>query len=252
MKHFPRLKTARLSVQLRELTIGQEIKIAGFVGNEEAERTEFLRSAIADDGIDPSMWTVQERIHVSAYYLAITRTDGPDFAVGEHRYSDYLDAESDTDVMTVPAGDVGGDHWTLRHLTGAMVETIENLIGEIDIPRQCHWIQYHWMLGAMAAQLVRDGETDAIEPGSAHYDRWLLARMQIINAFPSSDFEALLAAYYSARAELHHLFDFDFSDDGIVILPRQGGAGIPPARFPIRRGLSQTAIAMAGKSGGFG
>lgn len=248
MKHFPVLKTSRLTVQLRELTIGKSIAIAGFSEDkDQAECSEFLRSAIlsVEKGPDnPAKWTVQERTFCIAYYLAITLADGPDFVVGEYRYSDYLDAEADGDVTVVGAGNVGGDDWSVQHLTGEMAEAIERLVGEISIPAK-----FHWLLGAMAAQLIRSGEDEVIDPGSSEYDKWLIDRMRVFNDFPESDFETLVAGYYSARSGLHHLFDYDFSDDGIVILPRQGGAGISPARFPVRRCLSAIALGMAGKLG---
>lgn len=247
MKHFPLLKTTRLTVQLRELSIGESIEIAGFPDKaEQSECSAFLRSAIlaVEKGpADPAKWTVQERAFCTAYYLAITLADGPDFVVGDLRYSDYLDAEADDGTITADVGEIGGDAWSVQHLTGEMAEAIERLVGEINGPDR-----YHWLLGAMAAQLIQNGEAGAVA-GAADYDKYLLDRMRILNAFPESDFETLVAGYYSARSGLHHLFDYDFSDDGIVILPRRGGAGILPARFPVRRCLSVFALGMAGKLG---
>lgn len=250
MKHFPELKTARLSVTLRELSIGQAIAVAGFPNaSKEAERTKFLREAIASVGrgpADPAEWTVQERSFCVALYLAATLIDGPDFSVGDHHYSDYLDAEADGNETITEIGNIGGDDWSVQHLTGGMAEAIERIVGEIDVPAR-----YHWLLGAMSAQLIRAGD-EAVEVNSSEYDQWLLARMRVFNEFPESDFEILLSGYYEGRAVLHHLFDYEFSDDGIVILPRQGGAGISPAVFPVRRCISAVALGMAGKLGRYG
>ena len=95
MIHFPILRTRRLTVQLRELPIAESIAVASMPPHlYEASCTAFLRGAIETvDGIsDPAQWTVQERTLAVCHYLACTLEDGPDFAVGNGRFSDYLDA----------------------------------------------------------------------------------------------------------------------------------------------------------------
>jgi hypothetical protein len=126
-----------------------------------------------------------------------------------------------------------------------MAESIERLQGIIEGITP----QTHWRFGAMAAQLVIDGEELPEITSDGQFDEWLLQRMRVFMAFPGSDFEQLMAAYYSGFDKLHHLLAYDFDPDGgILILPRQGGAsGIPPARFPISSCLSPIAASMAGK-----
>jgi hypothetical protein len=81
------------------------------------------------------------------------------------------------------------------------------------------------------------------------YDEWLLKRMKIMMAFPEDDFAQLMAAYQQGREKLHHLFAYDFTNEGIVILAKKGGAeGLSSARFPISTCLSKIALSMAGKS----
>lgn len=243
MIHFPTLRTRRLTVQLKELSIGESIAIAAMpVHLEEASCTAFLSRAIQScKGIeDPSLWTVQERMLVVCHYLAAVADDGPDFSLGEGRYSDYLDGAADMTHGRIDAGEAGGDAWQIGHLTGAMAESIERLTGEVEGMSG----RLHWLLGAMAAQMVRVGETPP-EPadGEGAFDEYLAARMRVMAGFPASDFETLLMRHAQGRHNLHHLFYVDFSTDGLVALPK-GGGDLPPARFPVRSCLTRMALEM--------
>jgi hypothetical protein len=246
MKHFPVLLTNRLTVQLRELSIGQSVNLAGIPDHAlEASCTAFLRAAVesAKGVYDPLHWTVQERCFVVAHYLACVADDGPDFSLGFSKFTDYLEAEADHYVDQVEIGEIAGDQWRIRQLTGAMAESIERLVGEIDVPGRLHWL-----LGAMAAQLVRKNEDIPELQRESVYDQWLLDRMRIFGAFPDSDFKPLIGAYLVGLDSLHHLFSINFDDRGIVALPRKGADGsLPPARFPVLSCLSTTARALAGK-----
>lgn len=248
MLHFPILRTKRLTVQLKELSIGESIALASMpVHLEEASSTAFLRYAVASvKGIeDPAKWTVQERIMATAHYLACVLEDGPDFSLGRGRYSDYLDGSADISLAfnSVEIGDIGGDSWSITHLTGEMAESIERLKGEIpELPDALHW-----RLGGMAAQLIRKGEVIP-DFSDGQYDEWLLGRMRVFAQFPSSDFETLMRAYYEGTGQLHHLFAITFDKSGIVVLPKGGAhSDLPCARFPVRSCLSTMAINLARK-----
>lgn len=214
---------------------------------DEASTTAFLRKAIdsVNGDQDPANWTVQERTMAVCHYLAAVSDDGPDFGVGESggKYSDYLNVSVDepANLDRVEIGEVGGDLWFVRHLTGAMVESVERLFGEISGMSK----RFHWLLGCMAAQLTRENE-DFPEPskGERAFDDFLISRMRVIAAYPSSDFVLLMNGYLSARDKLHHLFKMDFSEDGgLVVLPSEGGAEskLPPARFPVRNCIPRMA-----------
>lgn len=249
MIYFPVLRTRRLTVQLRELSIGESIALAGRPEHlDEANCTAFLRSAVASSRggpSDPALWTVQERLFAVCHYLASTATDGPDFSVGAGRYMHYMDS---TDVAVpetlIELGMVGGDTWHIRHLTGAMAEAIERAQGDAEGLEG----RSHWLLGGMAAQLVRSGESppDETEGG---FDSLLLQRMQVLARFPESDFMALMLLYNEGRDRLQHLFRIDFQPQGIVVLPNTGGvaAALPPARFPAHTCLSSVAKNLVGK-----
>lgn len=245
--YFPVLRTKRLRVQLRELTIGESLQLAAMPPDKpEAVCTAFLRHAASESvGLpDPVAWTVPERLLAVCQYMAATLEDGPDFAVGEGRYSDYLNGERDIEDRLTEVGELGGDMWLARHLTGGMAESIERLAGELaGIEGRLHWIY-----GAMAAQLVRSGEeAPAPEDGEGAFDEWLLARMTTLLAYPDSDAERLMGMFLAARERMQHLFRIDFARDGIVAMPKGGAATLPPARFPADSCISEFARSMGGK-----
>lgn len=257
MIHFPPLRMRRMTVQLREISIGESIAVASMPTHlEQASSTAFLRYAVASTGdlqSDPAGWTVQERLMTICHYLAAVSDDGPDFSVGDDgHYSDYLDVDLGASIPalgeTVPIGVIGGDAWHIGHLTGAMAESVERLSGEI----QGISGKLHWMLGCMAAQLQRDDETIP-DANDGAFDQFLIERMRVFAGFPESDFSSLLGAYMSGRERLHHLFKVEFSDNGLVAIPRGGAASnLPSARFPVSSCLSQFTRHMVAKSHEYG
>lgn len=253
MINFPVLRTQRLTVQLKELSIGAACQIAAMPTHaEQASNTAFLRHAIdtvSNGPADPAQWTVQERIMATCHYMASTLEDGPNFSVGAGHYGDYLDGASNdaAALESVDVGELGGDVWRVRHLTGAMAESIERMEGEVGGMSG----YLHWVLAAMALQMVRDNEETPPDDGSA-LDQYLVEKMQVLAAYPESDFITLRAMYEAGRDKLHHLFRVVFSRDksatGIIVLP-QGGVALPPARFPAYSCVSGMAREMVGSAG---
>ncbi len=248
MIYFPVLRMRRLTVQLRELSIGESIKIASMpVHLEDASVTAMLRYAVEsvkgkDIIEDPAHWTAQERIMAVCHYLASISDGEPDFSIGKGRYSDYLDGGNDAGLMEsdINIGEVGGDIWRIRHLTGAMAESIERLSGEVDGVSG----KLHWLLGGMAAQLTMEGENSPSPiDGEGNFDQFLVDRMKVMAGYPESDFNALLGLYFAGREKLHHLFHIEFDNNGIVSLPKGGAASnLPPARFPVSACLSRVVL----------
>ena len=247
MVHFPVLRTRRLTVQLRELSIGESVSIAAMPPHmAEAACSAFLQCAVQSfqGGESLAGWTVQERMLAVCHYLASTAEDGPNFSLGKGHYSDYLDGQADIESPTQPVelGEVGGDVWCIDHLTGAMAESIERMQGEVERVEG----RLHWLLGGMAAQLVRRGEVvphvASQAPGA--FDEYLVKRMRVISGFPESDFLRLMSLYSMGRQKLHHLFRTEFSHDGILAMPKEKGgvaSDLPPARFPVHTCLSRLA-----------
>lgn len=257
MINFPPLRTKRFTVQLQEMTIGQGIAIAGMPPQfPQAEATAFLRAVIKPGQnlgklADPIDWTVQERLFTICHYIAATAEDGPDFSVGEGHYSDYIDAGKDSEVPeSIELGTIAGDEYVLHQLTGRMAEAIERLVGEVnDTNGRPLPVRLHWIIGGMAAQLQRvkyEGNPSENAVDSAAYDDWLLKRMRVFCEFPEADFWAVAVAYLDGRTKLSHLLSIDFTNDGIVVLPNEGGAAadLPPARFPARSCVSALTLRM--------
>ena len=246
MLHIPIFRTRRLTAAMRELTIGQSLSLAAMPDHAaEAQTTAFLRftcGAPSESDIleDPSEWTVEERMAAVANYLAAVADDGPDFALGAGRLSDYLLPETDAPPTDIEAGEVGGDRWRIVSLTGRMAESIERLRGDFaDLPGAAYWT-----LARMAAQLRRAEEMPASDGTEGELDAWLLDRLRVFAAWPESDLMALLLAYESARPGITHLFRVASDASGLIALPRED-TGLAPARFPVASCLSEWAQSMA-------
>lgn len=248
MINFPALRTKRITARLKELSMLDAIALASLPEHLGEEATTFfLRAALAEaSGIaDPAQWTVQERTLAVCHYMASTFDDGPDFSLDgqKSRYSDYLVGEKDYALDGIDVGEVEGDKWSVRHLTGAMAGAIERLQGEIPGIAG----RTHWQIGLMAAQLVPNGDSgDQLSDGE--FDAFLLKRMQVIAGFPESVFTVLLERYEHGNRELEHLFRISFDDNGLLVLPREGSAAeLPPARFPARSCITSLAHFLGGK-----
>lgn len=247
--HFPPIRTTRFSAELKELSIRDAVHLAGMPGlNHEQATTHLLscviKSATAD--MDSKAWTVQERMLAVGYYLSSVLGE-PNFPIGKQGvFTDYLDGDIDSVAGPVEVGLVGGDAWSMRQLTGGMAESIERKHGDIaGIDGR-----FHWLLGCMAAQLVIKGEAPASPANEGLFDEFMESRMRVFAAYPESDFEQLLYAFYAGRKKLQHLFAIDLDGQGIVVLPKLTGGSetvLSPARFQLSACPSRLAFAMAGK-----
>lgn len=240
MIHFTPFRTPRLTIQLRELTIGQSIELCARPAHlHEAATTAMLTYVIEPSDrvilgqvTDPRLMTVQERGMLAAHYLAHT-VGTPNFKIGETAtFSQYL-FEGIEFSGEVEAGEVGEDRWVCSPLLGYQAEAIERLIstGQMLGKRQ------GWMIGAMACQMRRpEHEPELEDVADAVFDAWLLKRVATLQNYPESQFAMLLAAYLSANNEVQHLLRMAFSDDGLVFVT--GVPGLPSARFPVSDLLS--------------
>lgn len=244
--YIPPLRLQTQTIQMQELTIGQALNIASMpVHLMEASTTAFLRYATEKaERVDPLFWTIEERMIGVAHYLAATSDGEPDFPIGDGKFSDFLIPDDKPRLFMKDAGEVAGDSWHVRPLTGMLAESIERIassgIGNFTESA-------YWTTARMACQMFRHGESipDA-NTQSGELDLWLSDRLKIIGAFPESDFMHLLVAFESARPALTHLFTVTSDDKGLVALPK-GGAG-SPARFPVRSCIGNWAARHGGKS----
>lgn len=234
MIHFTPFRTPRMTIQLKELTIGKSMALcARPAAQHEAATTALLEYVIEKPErqhpgqvIDPRLMTVQERGMLAGHYLAHT-VGNPNFSIGgEATFSQYLY----TDVQTaceIEIGEVCEDQWLVAPLMGYQAESIERLFNAGKLPQNYRG----WMLGAMACQMRRVSEPELEDIPDALFDKWLSERLEVIDAFPESDFSQLLAAYLSANDRLQHLLRMAFADDGFVFVSEV--PGLPSARFPV-------------------
>ncbi|MDQ7982237.1 hypothetical protein QYH69_33990 [Paraburkholderia sp. SARCC-3016] len=255
MIEFRPLRTKRLALKLQEIAIGDAISLAAIPPSMyESQTTRFLTSVIKEAEAatpnhvtDPRAMTVQERGFVVAHYMAHVSETAPDFMIGAGRFSNYLVGQQQNVVPTFPAGDVGGDAWSLVPLIGAAAESIEELHGDLlGISGE-----YHWMLGCMASQLRKAGDTPPDPVTDTGYGDWLRDRMFVFHRYPESDFIQMLVMYREAVRKTRHFFNMDINGDGVIFLEeveKEAVATLPPARFPVSSCLSDFSLRMGGKT----
>lgn len=246
MISFPRLRSPRLDVQLRELTIGEAVMLAAIPPNRhERATTALLKTAVAEAGgphQDPQRWTVQERMLVQAHYISGVSETGANFALGQGHFLDFLDPIADHGPDEVDAGAACGSEWKIRQLLGAEAEAIEAVATS----------RFDWMVGDIAARMrVQDPDEptppDAVLKPHA-YSEWLQAQMDTIKAMPESDFAELFAVYRAGLQQLHHLFHLEFDEAGHMAMPKRPDEGkevadqqLAPVRFPVASCITDVA-----------
>jgi hypothetical protein len=251
--HFTPFRTPRLTIQLRELTIGQSIALCARPPHLfEASVTAMLEAVIepserhhAGQVRDPRLMTVHERGALAAHYLAHS-SGKPNFAIGDTAtFSQYLLHEVQT-ASEIEVGEIAEDRWYLSPLLGYQAESIERLIssGRLMQGRQ------GWLMGALACQMRREQEPELQDIADALFDEWLDDRLQTLQRFPESIFAELMGAYLLANQNLQHLLRMAFSDEGIVFVSEV--PGLPSARFPVSDMLSDGTAAFLGLTTGLG
>lgn len=234
---FPHLRTKRLSVRMRELTLGDAIALCALPQERpEAVTTELLRKVAADAEStapyvgDPRLWTVEERALAMCHYMARVSPLGSNFDVGDGKFTDYVRLDRDLAQPHHDIGDVGGVRMVVRPLLGVHVEMLERMCENAG----------DWLLGVLAMQVWEAQES--MPNWAALPDAELLAlvtkRLAAVRALPESEFEALLAGHVAGSLALQHFFEPTVSGDGIVFAAREAGLG--PARFRALACISTT------------
>lgn len=248
MIYIPYFNSARFGVQIKEIPMLGAIKLANMPTHLNEKQTTFLLNSIIEQVDAPDelkncqFWTVQERMVIVGHYLVAMQDDEPDFLIGENaRYSDYFIGEQQFKLDRVEIGEYQEDHWTAIPLLGIMAETIEELEGAIDGVEG----HMHWTLGAMACQLVPNDQ--ALDYRKSDYNQQVLDRMLVISQFPETIFLHLLAALNDANQKMMHLFEITLTDQGISAKAKQGGEGMPYARFLAHSALTTISKQLCGK-----
>ena len=250
---FGTFRSQRLTVDLRELSIGDAMELCARPPHlHESAISSFLQKVVVKPDrvgqgqvTDTRLWTVQERGAVAAHYLGHISNDS-NFKIGESaHYIDYLMADKMA-VSVIDMGEIAEDSWFLHPLLGYQAESIERLIDMERIAKG----RNGWILGAMAFQLQRSEEierqfaADSKLPELALHDlndyeldEWLFKRVSVLKGLPESVFADMLAAYLHASKQAEHLLRVAFADDGIVYVAEV--PGLPSARFPVPDLLSE-------------
>jgi hypothetical protein len=255
MINFAPLRTARLDIRLRELGIGNELSLCHMPETaHEKTLTEFLNFVLADANAptarhltDPRAWSVSERLLVLSHYNLHVRDDAPDWAVTDvSKLSDYLDPAREPGPQA--PFKAARDAWHLRPLSGAMAEALETLQIESTLVGREHWV-----IGAMACQLLREGEESpdaALD--AAEFHAWLATRMTVLKEMPSSDFDSLFLGFRMALEASTQYFSLWFDEEGVIVLPKttntEAAALTPAARFLVHSAIGAVAVSLAGKS----
>lgn len=212
---IPRLVTDRLTVKMRPINIRQAIELAGIPRQEEAT-TFFLACTVEaiEKGPPLKLWSVNERMLAVAHYIAAHIEDGPDFAIGKGRYSDYLD--------------LGAQALPKHTLTGEQAEMIEISASGSPAP-----VLLHWMLGVYVCF------TSAPETADD-----LLAKVEALLEEPQGKLDEI-AEFVDREFSTPFLFVPILTAQGIGAAPVKEESPLPAARFPVSAVISPRVQAMA-------
>lgn len=253
---FSPISTARLQVQLRELSAANAISLCQRPAVECERGAGALLGCIVEavdqprrgQVTDVRLWSVQERALVIAHYLAHVLAG--DFQIGDNaKYSDYLLADGiGPPPPAASLGEIDGRRWTMQPLLGWHSEAIERLVAaeELDSNRN------GWIIGAMAVQLYADdeGPLDVHDHTDAQIDAAVAARVTALLVGAESSFMQLFRLFTTRMSEMDHIFRLSIGDDGFAWLPRDEEVpGKPPARFPFSMAVREDTAQIFGPAG---
>lgn len=254
MKSIQPVHSLRISVQPRELTIGQVQQLCSIPYRFSQRTITAFLNAICEHlprppghetVTDPLFWSVNERMNVVIFYLAAVLDDGPDFKLGDGNLHDYLLAGVDY-VEHVEFDHLGEPH-ICTPLHGYQAEAIETLVETGSLPKT----YFSWQLGVMAActRGANESPIEYVDPVS--YGKALMARIELLRTAPESEFLEYFDAYSQASQQLQHFVHAVFNAHGVLAAQvtepgtmLEGGKEVPelgPARFHPRSGISRGA-----------
>lgn len=232
---FSNIRTKRLAVRLREISIEEAIAVCRLPAERyEATTTEFLRCVARDAETptpayvrDPRLMTVEERTLLVCHYLAQVSPGGPDFAVGDGgKLSDYILFANDITVQSVEMVLTGDVRKVVHPLLGIHAEILERLCTT----------RGDWVVGMMACQIHSSATPapDYTAMTDVELIEWCQGRMKAIKAMAESDMEEMYLQFEDSSSKLRHFFITGADDGGLVFWPQASAeeAGqINPARF---------------------
>lgn len=252
------VRTHRINATLHELSLGSSIYLCKLPSDQHERGTgELLQRIVQEEPkplpgqvTSPKLWTVQERAFVVAHYLAHIVESGPDFAIGDGRFSHYVASGQDSCPAEIEVGDAAGESWLLRPLLGGFAESIERLIVTGELPSE----REGWLVGALAAQMRTTQDKFSLEAAlDAAVDEYIAERVREFMELPASEAMDVMHLFLSQAAKLDHLLQMSIGDDGFVFLPvSKEVPGLPPARFHFSFAVSEEAQAIFGSVDGGG
>ncbi|POA45559.1 hypothetical protein C1893_23165 [Pseudomonas sp. MPR-ANC1] len=254
MKSIQPVHSLRISVQPRELTIGQVQELCT-IPYQYAQRTitaflnavcEHLPRPPGHEAVtDPLLWSVNERMNVTIFYLAAILDENPDFKLGDGHLHDYLLGASD--YVEHVEFEHRGEPYICTPLHGYQAEAIESLVETGALPKT----YFSWQLGVMSACIRGAEEAPIVYVDPSSYRKALKERIELLRTAPESEFLELFDKYFEAAQKLQHFVHAVFNAHGVLAaqVTEPGadlgdGKEVPklgPARFHPRSGISRGA-----------
>jgi hypothetical protein len=252
MKYIAPVNTNRISVEMTEIDIDHSEAVCAIpVQFEQRTATEMLKGIIrpierAGAIADPRMWSVSERMYVIAAYMSATRDDGPDFPIGNGKFSDYILDGADY-VAEVPF-ECNGESLIYSPLLGYQAEIIELLIEGGTFTKT----SFSWWKACIAA-CVRGADEEPIPYiDDGQYETVLIERIKAVGQLKDSQFSALFDDYLIAAQRGAHLVYAITNVHGVLaaqVSEPDAEKGVPelaPARFPALSAVSYRARQIMG------
>lgn len=244
MKYIAPVHTNRISVELTEIPIDASESVCAIPAQfEQRTATEMLKGIIrpierAGAVADPRMWSVSERMYVIALYMSATRDDGPDFPIGQGKFSDYI--LDGTDFVAEVPFECDDRELIYSPLLGYQAEVIETLI-EGGIYSKT---SYSWWKACIAA-CVRGADEEPIPYiDDGKYEAVLIERIAAVGRLADTQFAELFDAYQIAAQRGAHMVYAITNVYGVLaaqVSEPDAEKGVPelaPARFPALSAVS--------------
>lgn len=255
---FTSIRTTRFTFTLQELSLG-DARFLIEIQNNEQQRGEFLKRAIKsihwnkeqEKAFNLGELTVQERLYIECMYLSST-SDTPNFIVSNGKLSDFLMSlkQFNPDMNEASVGEIDGQEWFIRPLTGAMLEIIEDILFQKD---KCERID--WIIASMASQFFKKkNEIEPVDPylSPVEYEEYIKNMIDVFNSLPESAFAEFLSVFFTiGLPKITHFFNINFDDKGVICMPAEEekeGLELNPARFLSVSAISSITLQILGRA----
>jgi len=244
MKYIAPVNTNRISVELSEIDIDHSEAVCAIpVQFEQRTATELLKGVIRPIDrpgavADPRMWSVSERMFVIALYMSATRDDGPNFPIGNGKFSDYI--LDGTDYVAEVPFECNEQSLIYSPLLGYQAEIIETLIAGGTFSNT----SYSWWKACIAACVRGADEEPTPYIDDGQYETELVKRIHSVGGLADSEFAALFDAYLQAAQRGAHMVYAITNVYGVLaaqVSEPDAEKGVPelaPARFPAVSAIS--------------